>query len=220
MTASGLAAKWQHLTDKLDVKMFQTAKALMLSLALLAISPAQAEIAPDALARNTTNEVMRIVKQDEDIKKGRSSKVYALVETKILPHFDFERMTKLAVARNWNDATSEQQQRLVDEFRALLVRTYAASISSVAEYKVDFKPVRVNGGETDVIVNSEVSKPGAPPITIDYRMEKLGDVWKVYDVMVDNVSLVTVYRNSFNSEVRKGGVDGLIQTLAKRNQRK
>lgn len=192
----------------------------MLSLALLAISPAQAEIAPDALARNTTNEVMRIVKQDEDIKKGRSSKVYALVETKILPHFDFERMTKLAVARNWNDATSEQQQRLVDEFRALLVRTYAASISSVAEYKVDFKPVRVNGGETDVIVNSEVSKPGAPPITIDYRMEKLGDVWKVYDVMVDNVSLVTVYRNSFNSEVRKGGVDGLIQTLAKRNQRK
>jgi len=200
--------------------MFQTAKALILSLVLLAISPAHAEIAPDVLARNTTNEVMRIVKQDEDIKSGRASKVYALVETKILPHFDFERMTKLAVARNWNDATAEQRQRLVDEFRALLVRTYAASISSVAEYKVDFKPVRVNGGETDVIVNSEVSKPGAPPITIDYRMEKLGDVWKVYDVMVDNVSLVTVYRNSFNSEVRKGGVDGLIQTLAKRNQRK
>lgn len=200
--------------------MFQTAKALILSLVLLAISPANAEIAPDVLARSTTNEVMRIVKQDEDIKNGRSSKVYALVETKILPHFDFERMTKLAVARNWNDATPEQRQRLVDEFRALLVRTYAASISSVAEYKVDFKPVRVNGGETDVIVNSEVSKPGAPPITIDYRMEKLGDVWKVYDVMVDNVSLVTVYRNSFNSEVRKGGLDGLIQTLAKRNQRK
>jgi phospholipid transport system substrate-binding protein len=181
---------------------------------------AHAEIAPDTLARNTTNEVIRIVKHDEDIKNGRSSKVYALVETKVLPHFDFEHMAKLAVARNWNDASPEQRQRLIEEFRALLVRTYAASISSVAEYKIDFKPMRMSPGDTDVTIDSEVSKPGSPPITIEYRMEKLADAWKVYDVLVDNVSLVTVYRNSFNSEVRKGGIDGLIQTLARRNQRK
>lgn len=199
--------------------MHQTIKALFLSLALTTVGPAFADIAPDALARRTTNEVIQVVKQDADIKNGRSSKVYDLVETKILPHFNFERMTKLAVARNWNTATPEQQQRLIDEFRALLVRTYAASISSVSEYKIDFKPLRLNGGDTDVIVNSEVSKPGAPPITIDYRMEKQGDAWKVYDVMVDNVSLVTVYRSSFNSEVRKGGIDGLIQALARRNKR-
>lgn len=182
-------------------------------------TPASAEVAPDVQARNTTNEVMRIVKQDPDIKSGRSKKIYDLVEAKILPHFDFAQMTKSAVARNWDKATLDQQTRLVDEFRALLVRTYSASISSVAEYKVDFKPLRMNPGETNVMVNTEVSKPGAPPITIDYRMEKQTDGWKVYDVLVDNVSLVTVYRNSFNSEVRKGGIDGLIQTLARRNQR-
>ncbi|MDD5367145.1 MAG: ABC transporter substrate-binding protein [Gallionellaceae bacterium] len=195
-------------------------KALTLSVALLASPAAFAAAAPDTLARNTTNEVIQIVKQDDDIKNGRSSKVYALVETKILPHFDFQRMAKLAVARNWNIATPEQQQTLVDEFRSLLVRTYAASISSVSDYKVDFKPLRMASGDTDVIINSEVSKPGAPPITIDYRMEKMGEDWKVYDVVVDGVSLVTVYRNSFSSEVRRGGIDGLIQALTRRNQRK
>lgn len=193
---------------------------LLLTFALGAGVPAWAETSPDVLARTTTNEVIALVKQDPDIKSGRTSKVYALVETKILPHFDFERMTKLAVARNWNTATPEQQQRLVDEFRALLVRTYAASISSVSDYKIDFKPLRMAAGDTEVMINSEVSKPGAPPITIDYRMEKMGNAWKVYDVLVDNVSLVTVYRNSFNSEVRKGGVDGLIQALARRNAKK
>ncbi|MDD4881765.1 MAG: ABC transporter substrate-binding protein [Gallionellaceae bacterium] len=195
-------------------------KALTLLVALLASPAAFAAAAPDTLARNTTNEVIQIVKQDDDIKNGRSSKVYALVETKILPHFDFQRMAKLAVARNWNIATPEQQQTLVDEFRSLLVRTYAASISSVSDYKVDFKPLRMASGDTDVIINSEVSKPGAPPITIDYRMEKMGEDWKVYDVVVDGVSLVTVYRNSFSSEVRRGGIDGLIQALTRRNQRK
>ncbi len=199
--------------------MLRTLTAVTLSLVLASASPAFAETAPDVLARNATNDVIRIVKQDEDIKSGRSSKVHSLVETKILPHFDFERMTKLAVARNWSLATPEQQKRLIDEFRALLVRTYAASISSVAEYTIDFKPWRASAGETDTMINSEVSKPGAPPITIDYRMEKQGDTWKVYDVLVDNVSLVTVYRNSFSSEVRKSGVDGLIQSLARRNQR-
>jgi phospholipid transport system substrate-binding protein len=180
---------------------------------------ARAEIEPDDLARNTTNEVIRIVSADKDLKKGNSKKVYDLVQAKILPNFDFVQMTKLAVATSWNQATSMQQAALVDQFQALLVRTYAASISSVADYKIDYKPLRLKPGETDVTVSSEVSKPGAPPIPIDYRMEKQGNAWKVYDVLVDNVSLVTVYRRSFASEVKRGGIDGLIQTLAKRNQK-
>jgi phospholipid transport system substrate-binding protein len=179
---------------------------------------ARAEMEPDELARNTTSDVIRIVSADKDLKKGNSKKVYDLVEAKILPHFDFMQMTKLAVATNWKQASSSQQTALVEQFQALLVRTYAASISSVADYKIDYKPLRVKPGDTDVTVNSEVSKPGAPPIPIDYRMEKQGKEWKVYDVLVDNVSLVTVYRRSFASEVKRGGIDGLIQTLAKRNQ--
>jgi phospholipid transport system substrate-binding protein len=175
-------------------------------------------VPPDVLAKNTTNEVLRIVKQDRDIKSGNNKKILDLVEEKILPNFDFRQMTRLAVGKNWNKATQAQQDELVNEFRTMLVRTYSASLSSVADYKIDFKPFRLAPGETDVTVNTEVSKPGAPPIPINYRMEKQDDGWKVYDVLVDNVSMVTVYRSSFTSEVRKGGIDGLLATLSRRNQ--
>ncbi len=191
----------------------------LMALVLALAGPARADIAPDALAKSTTSEVIRIVSSDKDFKKGSSKKIYDLVEAKILPHFDFEQMAKLAVGANWKLATSTQQEALVSEFQALLVRTYAASISSVADYTITYKPLRMPSGATDVTVSSEVSKPGAPPIPIDYRMEKGDKGWKVYDVLVDNVSLVTVYRRSFASEVRRGGIDGLIKTLAKRNQR-
>lgn len=185
---------------------------------LTAPALSSAEVEPDDLARNTTNEVIKIVSADKDMKKGNTKKVYDLVQAKVLPHFDFVQMTRLAVATNWKLATNSQQTALVEQFQALLVRTYAASISSVADYKIEYKPLRLKPGDTDVTVSSEVSKPGAPPIPIDYRMEKQGKDWKVYDVLVDNVSLVTVYRKSFASEVKRSGIDGLIQTLAKRNQ--
>lgn len=187
--------------------------------ATLAMSPmARAEIAPDALAKNTTNEVLRIVRQDKDIKNGNSRKILDLVEQKILPNFDFQHMTQLAVGKHWPKATSEQQKALVDEFRTMLVRTYSSALSSVADYKIEFKPFNAAPGDTEVTVSTEVSKPGAPPIPIDYRMEKKNGDWKVFDVLVDNVSLVTVYRNSFNSEVRRNGVDGLIAALQRRNK--
>ena len=180
---------------------------------------AAAEIVPpDVLAKNTTNEVLRIVKQDKDIKSGNNKKILDLVEQIILPNFDFRQMTQLAVGKNWGKATPEQQENLVNEFRTMLVRTYSASLSSVADYRVEFKPFKLAPGASDVTVNTEVSKPGAPPIPIDYRMEKKDAGWKVYDVLVDNVSMVTVYRNSFNSEVRKGGVEGLLAALSRRNQ--
>ena len=187
--------------------------------AMLLFSPgARAEVAPDVLARNTTNEVLRIVRQDKDIKSGNSKKVLALVEEKVLPNFDFAHMTQLAVGKHWPRATAAQQQALVDEFRTMLVRTYSSALSSVSDYKIEFKPFKSAPGDTEVTVNTEVSKPGAPPIPIDYRMEKNNGDWKVFDVLVDNVSLVTVYRNSFNSEVRRNGVDGLIAALQRRNK--
>lgn len=187
--------------------------------AIALVSPAVwAEVAPDALAKNTTNEVLRIVRQDKDIKNGNSKKVLALVEEKVLPNFDFEHMTQLAVGKHWPKATDAQQQALVNEFRTMLVRTYSSAISSVSDYKIDFKPFNAAPGDTEVTVSTEVSKPGAPPIPIDYRMEKKNGAWKVFDVQVDNVSLVTVYRNSFNSEVRRNGVDGLIAALQRRNK--
>lgn len=173
---------------------------------------------PDVLAKNTTNEVLRIVRQDKDLKNGNTRKILALVEEKILPNFDFRKMTQLAVGKNWGKASPEQQQELVEQFRTLLVRTYSASLTSVSDYKIEFTPLKIAPGDDDVTVNTVVSKPGAPPIPIDYRMEKQDNGWKVFDVMVDNVSMVTVYRNSFNSEVRRGGIEGLVASLARRNQ--
>lgn len=173
---------------------------------------------PDVLAKNTTNEVLRIVKQDKELKNGNSKKILALVEEKVLPNFDFRQMTQLAVGKNWSKASPEQQKELVEQFRTLLVRTYSASLTSVADYKIDFPPLKMTPGDTEVTVNTVVSKPGAPPIPIDYRMEKQDAGWKVFDVLVEGVSLVTVYKNTFNSEVRKGGIDGLVAALTRRNQ--
>lgn len=196
---------------------------LLMTMAVWAVTSttaltARAELAPDVLAKSTTNEVLRIVRQDKDIKNGSSKKILDLVEQKILPNFDFAHMTQLAVGKHWPKATPEQQQALVDEFRTMLVRTYSSAIASVSDYKIDFKPLNAAPGADDVTVNTEVSKPGAPPIPIDYAMEKRNGGWKVYDVKVDNVSLVTVYRNSFNSEVRRNGIDGLIAALERRNK--
>ncbi len=175
-------------------------------------------VPPDVLARNTTNDVLRIVKQDKELKNGNTKKILSLVEEKILPNFDFGKMTQLAVGKNWGKATPEQQQDLINQFKTMLVRTYSASLTSVSDYKIEFTPLKMAPGDVEVTVNTVVSKPGAPPIPIDYRMEKQDASWKVYDVLVDNVSMVTVYRNSFNSEVRKGGIEGLVASLARRNQ--
>jgi len=193
---------------------------LILVTGWFSVSVRAADTGPDVLARNVTNDVLRIVRQDKEIANGNTGKIHALVEEKILPIFNFKHMTQLAVAKHWPKATPEQQDSLTGEFKTMLVRTYASSLTSVADYKIEFKPFRSAPGDGDVTVNTEVSKPGAPPIPIDYRLEKTdNNGWKVFDVIVDNVSLVTVYRNSFNSEVRKGGIDGLIAALARRNKK-
>lgn len=172
---------------------------------------------PDELVKSVATEVMAIIKADKDIQKGDQKKIYALVDAKVLPHFDFTRMTRLAVGRYWRDATPEQQQRLVKEFRDLLVRTYAMSLANYKNQTIEYKPLRLGPNDTDVTVKTVVLEPGRQPIPIDYQMVKTPDGWKVYDITVEGVSLVVNYRSSFAQEIQQGGMERLIQTLAEKN---
>ncbi len=196
-------------------------RSFLLTLALLwgASGAIAAEVAPDVLARTTTQEVLEILKQDKDIQNGNSSKVYQLVEAKILPNFDFNRMTQLAVGKHWPRATPKQKQSLVTEFRNLLVRTYSSSLTQFSGQTIDFKPMTVRAEDADVIVRSEIRQPNGQPIPIDYNMYKTAFGWKVYDVSIDGVSLVNNYRASFSSTIRQSGIDGLIQQLAAQSAR-
>jgi phospholipid transport system substrate-binding protein len=175
-------------------------------------------MAPDALAKSVTEEVLAVLRADKDIQAGNTKKVIDLVESKVLPHFNFTRMTRLAVGANWRQASPEQQKRLTNEFRTLLVQTYAATLTAYRDQKVDFRPLRMQPSDTDVVVKSLINQPGSKPVTVDYRMEKTDNGWKVYDVIVADLSLVQNYRGTFNSEVQKGGVDGLIKALADKNK--
>lgn len=177
-----------------------------------------ADVAPDVLAKTTTLDVISIVKQDKDIQAGNTKKVLDLVEAKVLPHFNFTHMTMLAVGKNWNRASATQQQALAKEFQTLLVRTYSNSLTNYKNQVIEFKPLKMQPADTDVTVRTEVIQAGTRPVPIDYSMEKTPKGWKVYDVTVDGVSLVTNYRGSFNSQVRQGGIDGLIQSLVDKNK--
>lgn len=191
---------------------------LLLAAALVASSITCAnDLAPDELVKATANDVMAIIKADKDIQGGNQKKIHALVDAKVLPHFDFTRMTRLAVGRYWSQASPEQQQKLVSEFRNLLVRTYSTSLSNYKNQTIDYKPLRMNPADTDVVVKTTVLQPGGQPIPIDYAMLKTAGGWKVYDIMVDGVSLVVNYRSSFAQEIQQGGMDKLIQTLADKN---
>jgi phospholipid transport system substrate-binding protein len=186
-------------------------------LMLLAPALALAQEAPDALVKRTTDEVLTIIRADKDLQSGNMSKVVQLAEAKVLPHFDFERMTRLAVGRSWNQASPEQKQALTKEFRTMLVRTYSSSLSQYRNQTIDVKPAKVGPNDKDAIVKTAVVQQGGPPIPIDYAMEKMDSGWKVYDVVIDGASLVTTYRGTFNDQVQKGGIDGLLKTLQDRN---
>lgn len=189
-----------------------------LCLALLASAVAAQDLAPDALIRSISDDVIGIVKQDKDIKAGNRAKINELVDAKVLPHFSFNRMTALAMGRNWPKASAEQQKVLIAEFRTLLVHTYSGALSTYKNEVIEFKPLRAAAGDTDVTVRTQVKRSGSQPIGIDYGMEKTTGGWKVYDVVVGGVSLVTNYRDSFNAEIREHGVDGLIKSLASKNR--
>lgn len=193
----------------------------LLALVLAANAPAAlaAEPPPDVLARTTTQEVITILKQDKELQRGNLAKVHQLVEAKILPHFDFNRMTQLALGKHWPRATAKQKQSLVTEFRNLLVRTYSSSLTAFTDQVIEFKPLAMKPGDTDVTVRSEIRQPGGQPIPIHYSFYKTAFGWKVYDVTIDGVSLVTNYRASFASTIRQSGIDGLIKTLAAQSAR-
>jgi phospholipid transport system substrate-binding protein len=183
-----------------------------------AVAHAATDTAPDVLARSVTDEVMTIVRTDKELQAGRTERLSQLVEIKVLPHFNFVHMTQLAVGRNWRQATPEQQKSLVDEFRTLLVRTYTTAFMQYKDQTVDYKPLRMAPTDTDVLVKSLIKQTGGQPVAIDYNMENLGSGWKVYDVKIEGISLVENYRNTFNSEVQKNGVDGLIKALSDKNK--
>lgn len=179
---------------------------------------AAAQESPDALVKRVTGEVLAIIKSDKELQAGNPRKVVELAEAKVLPHFDFARMTRLAVGRNWNQATDAQKEALVKEFRTMLVRTYSSSLSAYRNQTIEVKPGKVGAQDKDTTVRTAVIQQGGPPIPIDYAMEKTDGGWKVYDVIIDGASLVTTYRGSFNDQIQKGGIDGLVKTLADRNR--
>lgn len=187
--------------------------------ALLLCGAAMAqESAPDQLIRSVTNEVLEIVRKDKDIQTGNTKKAIELVEAKVLPYFDFNHMTRLALARDWRQASPRQQNTLADEFRTLLVRTYSKALSEYKNQTVDFKPFKMQPGETDVKVRTQIEQAGAKSIGLDYYLEKQANGWKVYDIEVGGVSLITNYRGEFSTQVREGGIDGLIAALKAKNK--
>lgn len=186
--------------------------------AMLATGTAFAQETPDALVKRVSQEVMQIIKSDPKVRAGDQARIREVIETKLLPYFDFTRMTALAMGRNWRKATPEQQKRLADEFRSLLVRTYSGALTQYRDQEIDYKPLRAEAAATDVTVRTEVVRPGQSPVQIDYGMTKGADGWKAYDVIVGGVSLVTNYRDEFNEQIRQGGIDGLIASLAARNE--
>ena len=189
---------------------------LVSALAAFAIS-VHAQEAPDDMVRRTTNEILAAIKTDKDLQAGNQKKIEKLAEDKVLPYFNFARMTQLAVGRNWRDANDAQKKALTDEFRTLLIRTYSTSLSQYRNQTIDVKPLKAAAGDTEVVVKTLINQPGGQPIPIDYSLEKIGSAWKVYDVLIDGVSLVTNYRSSFNTEIQKSGIDGLVKSLVERN---
>jgi len=175
--------------------------------------------APDVLIKDTVREVLDIVRADKDLRAGNQKKMLELVDAKVLPHFNFERMTKLAVGKGWRTATPEQKQALQSEFRILLVRTYTKAFTSYRDQIIEVKPVKLDAATTEVTVKTEIIKPGSQqPILVDYDLEKMPNGWKVYDLTVEGVSLVTSYRGTFADQIQQSGIDGLIKTLVDKNK--
>jgi phospholipid transport system substrate-binding protein len=202
--------------------MKKIAKALLFGCAF-ALGAANAQTAqdakaPDVLVKTVTLEVVELITKDREIQSGNRAKLIELIEAKVLPHFNFPAMTALAMGQSWNKASPEQKKRLTEEFKTLLVRTYASALAAYSDQKLDFRPLRAKPTDTDVTVNVRVIQSGAQPVPIDYNMEKTSSGWKVYDVMVGGVSLVANYRTEFNNAVRDAGIEGLIKSLQTKNR--
>jgi phospholipid transport system substrate-binding protein len=199
-------------------------RSLLAWLALALAAPAAAQPAatdPESARRvvqYTTERMLVVLKAEREVLRKSPDRIYALVNQIILPHFDFTRMSRWVLARYWREATEEQRSRFIQEFRSLLVRTYATALLEYADQTVDVLPLQATAGATDVVVRTEVKQSGGYPIPIQYRMSLEGGDWKVYDVTIDGISLVASYRNTFGNEIARNGLDGLIATLEARNR--
>lgn len=176
------------------------------------------ELAPNVMIKNVANDVLSVVRKDKDIQTGDAHKAAALVETKVLPHFNFVRMTLLALGKDWRKASPAQQGVLIDEFRTLLVRTYSKALTEYRNQTIDYKPLKMKPTDAEVTVHTLIRQSGAKPVQLDYDMEKSDRGWLVYDIAVGGVSLVTNYRGSFAEEISANGIDGLIKSLHSKNQ--
>ena len=191
--------------------------ALTITLAAAMAGSALAAVAPDVLVRDLSVKIIDAVKADPAIQAGDVKKVIALVDEQVLPYLNFQRMTASAVGVHWRGATPEQKQKLQNEFKLMLVRTYAGALAQVKDQSVELKPFRGSADDPEVVIRTQVKGSGEP-IQLDYRLEKAGDSWKIFDVNVLGIWLVSQYRNSFSQEINAGGLDGLIAKLAERNQ--
>ena len=176
-----------------------------------------ADEAPDALIKRLSSDVLDKIKADKTVQTGDMTKVMALVDSQIMPNVNFTRMTAAAVGRSWRQATPEQQKKLQDEFKTLLIRTYSGALSQVKDQSINVKPLREAPGETEVVVRTEILGRG-DPVQLDYRLEKSGNSWRIYDLNVLGVWLVETYRTQFSQEINAKGIDGLIASLAERNK--
>lgn len=201
------------------IKLFGKLLAGVAVAGLMAQASAQAQETPDALVKRISNEVLDVVKADKDIQSGSHKKIVDLVETKILPYVNFERMTSLAAGQHWRGASAEQKKQLTNEFRDLLIYSYSGALSQVKNQKLVFKPLRSDPADTEVEVRSEVIQARGEPIQLNYRVEKSGTSWKIYDINILGAWLVETYKGNFNAEISKGGMDGLIKSLSEKNKK-
>lgn len=177
-----------------------------------------ADVAPDVLVKNTANEVLEIIRKDKDMQAGDQKKIFKLAEEKILPNFDFERVCKMVLGKYWTRATPQQKEDFEREFRTLILRTYAVALSKYRDQVIEYKPLRAQPEDVDVTVKTSILQPSGPPVLVDYNLEKTADGWKVYDIVIEGVSLVTNYRSNFSTEVRQSGLDSLISKLTEKNK--
>ncbi len=191
----------------------------ILSAGLMAGSgAAMAEMTADELVKQTAEDVLNTIKNDKDIQSGNQQKIFALAEEKILPNFDFERVCRMVLGKNWKSATPEQQAVFQKEFRSLLLRTYATALGKYKNQVIEYKPMRAEPGAKNVSVKTQILQPGGQPIAVDYSLVKDDNGWKVYDIVIESVSLVTNYRSQFSNEIRTNGLDSLNKKLAEKNK--
>lgn len=194
-------------------------KKILLTLSMLCFSLTGFAIeSPDELVKRTAEDVLATVKSDADIQAGNQEKIFALTEEKILPNFNFDKISRLVLGKNWTKATPEQKTAFQTEFRTLLIRTYATALSKYKNQTIEYKPLRIADGASTASVKTAIVQPGGQPIAVDYALEKNADAWKVYDIVIEGVSLVTNYRGQFAQEIRQNGLDSLIKKLGDKNK--